>query len=226
MGINTKIKLPLGTAKITRVQDVIYRVLGHPTSIMHTDGAKDAANMRVRVKQDARDAFDAQYIADPAFGDYGRLFFNDPVGERYIWQIYDAIDDDESDMVRGLNIRFCSFSALVGTKLVEFFGGQIIYNDCYDVPDLVIKPKNALFKPRAKNEDEAEYFYRFHSALSKIDPINAEYSEKIGKICASRGIPITHDNLLAYLIKLEERNNLVQNVEPAATQNKRPSPKI
>lgn len=81
---------------------------------------------------------------------------------------------------RLLNPRSTAFWIAVGKRLVDFFGGELIYNDCDNKVDYSV-----LAKPRIDNSpSDGHLWYNFQERLEKVVPITKEELKYFDSVAA------------------------------------------
>lgn len=80
-------------------------------------------------------------------------------------------EEDRRGKFQQISVRSCNFWNVVGIKLVNFFGGEIDFNDCDEVE--VNYSRRA--KPNDVNGYESEEdFNKFQNRLFKLQPLTAD----------------------------------------------------
>lgn len=115
--------------------------------------------------------------------------FDDVCHEKHMFYVHTDITDNDFFLEDGFKLisgNFHLFNLVLGKKLIDFFGGKMIYADCnsFDDPkNLYIKPgvfKNRLHlfsKMKKEKKDLSQlsdyYFYEFYSKLYRFSKITA-----------------------------------------------------
>jgi len=148
--------------------------------------------------------------------------FSDCAGNMYFTCFFSNVKDNDFLNCNLLNPRSSAIWCAVGKRLVDFFGGKMIYADYIDQKD----PKNLYickdpikYPPRLKGQPTDEYWYQYHIALINESILTAEEINNMKHFAAYWGKK--EDNLVNYLenfipkIELAEKlsGNLKQNYE-------------
>lgn len=98
---------------------------------------------------------------------YFVMKFQDPVGGHYECLLHLDTEDEYSDYRKLLNPGAIPVWHAIGKRLVDFFGGKMLYSDAgdYDDPDNWYINDNAKFPARVQGQDSNDRWYQFYSAL-------------------------------------------------------------
>ena len=101
--------------------------------------------------------------------DCGTIIYRNAFDRRSLF--YHRITEDEDRQL--LSARSNPWNLALGERLVRFFGGSFIANDCSEKVDLRISNKKALFPRRVSTQDNNDRFYQFYNQLDQLPPISA-----------------------------------------------------
>ena len=224
MGLNTKIRLP-HHAQSRRVVQVIARLTGVPFEIKNHEGRQysledmheggwhlDFPRKLARSKS-----------AEQGDGSYCYLHCEPPHGEPIDWIFH--IEDGDHENAKTLSTPATPLGAAVGTRLVAFFGGELIPLDTTDRVAVAQDPETALFPPAQKYQTGDERWFQFYEALWQTHPLTpADFLKAAGLVQFSPSECFEHHaDLLKYLGALELEQKLAQLPEASA---RRSSPRL
>lgn len=96
-------------------------------------------------------------------------------GEHFSCLIHLDCDEGHISVCKALMPPSTATWCAIGKKLVDFFGGKLVYSDSKDEDD----PKNyylvkkGKFLPRKKNDDPNERFYLYYELLNNVNTVTA-----------------------------------------------------
>lgn len=147
-------------------------------------------------------------LSDP---EYFELNFEDPCKQKYQTLLFLNIEDDPNlyNNEKLLSPRANEIWLSIGKKLVDFFGGKMMYADCNSDtdPNNWYINKKGLFPKKTKSQDGDERWYQFQNCLNKVKRITKLELEDMKKHSAypnDERIP----NLKYYFDKLEMAEQL------------------
>jgi hypothetical protein len=171
MGVDTKIYLN-PHAKPTQIFDVILKVVGHefrPTiSSLHK---KIKPDLNQPPSKDNRwylkPVKDEENKIEPSDIRYFNIDFQDAVGSNYHCMIHLDIEDEYFNYGKLINPGSTPIWHAIGKRLVDFFGGKMLYSDAdnYDDPDNWYVNETAKFSARVSGQDEDDRWYQYYAAL-------------------------------------------------------------
>lgn len=160
MGVDTQIYLPAyaGVDEITRAIGIL---VGLPKEQKHLDNSKmyyvNVPDIECQNNPSVVGLVDIKFKS-PLFGDHQVLLHLDLTG----------IHAGEKLLMP----RATSFWIALGTRLIQFFGGSLDYNDC-DVIET-----NLIIRKRAVDFDNDNQWWKFQQALWNLNPMTmAEVDE-------------------------------------------------
>jgi hypothetical protein len=170
MGVDAKIYLN-PHAKPSQIFDVMLKVVGHefrPTVLScHPKNPNlnqpPSKSNRWHLKPNKDD----DNKIEPTDIRYCSIDFQDAVGSHYNCMIYLDIEDEYFNYGKLLNPGCTAIWHAIGKRLVDFFGGKMLYSDArsYDDPDNWYINENAKFPARVSDQDEDDRWYQYYAAL-------------------------------------------------------------
>ncbi len=211
MGVNAKIYLN-AHAKPKDIMYVIIKSIGNEFSYKGSLKKEvDPTQLASKTNPWKIIPVDLDYKINLSDMDYFELNFSDPCKQKYQTLLHLNIEDDPNSYnnEKLLSPKSNEIWLCIGKKLVDFFGGKMMYADCNDESD----PKNwyinkkALFPKKTKSQDGDERWYQFQNALNKLKPITKNELEEMNQFSVYPGderIP----TLGYYLEKMEMAEKL------------------
>lgn len=170
MGVDAKIYLE-PHARTSQIFDVILKVIGHefrPTVLSIHKGKPNLSeppskNNRWHLKP----VIDDDNKIEPTDVRYNTISFQDAVGSNYNCLIHLDCEDEYFNYGKSLNPSSTPIWHAIGKRLVDFFGGKMLYSDCsdYDDPNNWYVNENAKFPARVSGQDSDDRWYQFYYAL-------------------------------------------------------------
>ena len=114
-------------------------------------------------KQERKDHIQA--LRGKIVRDHGTFVFQDPLGQCWDWFAHLTDEEDHPGII--LRPGSHVMAVAVGKKLIEMFGGSMIYNDSNDIK-MTILNKDALFPKKLKKQSSNDRWYQFYQALHDI----------------------------------------------------------
>lgn len=151
----------------------------------------------------------------------GKILFSDMTGERHAWFL--NIDADKEDGSRTLRPGSHPLAAAIGARLVDFFGGSVVFNDGKDdAPGNIyrVAKSKAKFPPRKKEDVDSSRFYLFQNLLLGEPVITVAEIEAAKRKAAHSG-ELKLDPLIARLRSEEGRATLDRESIPAPNAHSR-----
>lgn len=190
MGVDAKIILK-NHASVNKVFDVMARVLGAEIELNYR--AKD--NIDLSQPSSSENSWTPKVIHNPKdsieFKDFTFFEINlkDICGNEYNSLFFYDLDDSE-DCKNGERLLAPKSSACwlaVGEKLVEFFGGKLVFADCEDSndPENIYVVDEGLYSSSINHSDDR--WYSYNNALKNIQPITAEDVLRFKDVCCYWG---------------------------------------
>lgn len=132
---------------------------------------------------------------------YFRFTFTSCIGEKFSHLIHLDCDEGHIPISKALMPHSTATWCAIGKRLVDFFGGKLVYSDSSDDEDpdnyyLVTEPK---FPPRKKDDDPNERFYKYYELLYSERIITAEEINNMKERCAY--VTETDEHMISYLEK-------------------------
>lgn len=132
------------------------------------------------------------------------LQFEDKAGSHYQWYFFNETEYEDR---KSLNPSSYALSALIGKKLIDFFGGSVIYSDYTD--DISHSCDNPIFPQKKPEESSNDRYYQFINLLEKVEPIKSYELKEIGEIVS---FSERDQKLYDYLVKYEAFKELDQKI--------------
>lgn len=212
MGVDSKIYLK-NHASVEKVYDVMAVILGAEKTFKGEDDVdfkeESSPTNTWRIKVNHSNGDQLEYKA-PTYFD---IRVNDNCGNTFSSLFFYDLDDDKyaQNGEKALNPRASATWIAIGKKLVEFFGGKLMYADCEDGND----PKNWLINEKGLYSPEINHcddrWYNYHNALSKIKPLTAEDILENKDVCAYWGE--REEILITKLPRIEQFNELTKELK-------------
>lgn len=230
MGSNVNIYLP-PHAKTEKILEVILKVLGNDFD--HTQlndkhkvdfnlPTNDNNSWFLESKIKTKDYFKME---DPSMFSCS---FLDMAGNRLHTYLHTDSEDGHLPICKSLNPGSTAIWCVVGKRLVEFFGGQVIYNDCGDLEDsnncyLVENPKYP-----AREIDKGginDRWHLYYNLLNNEPLLTVDELKEMKKFCAYSKND-KDDKLITYLEKYEQMKELEGELNTQQTDNKKKVMKV
>lgn len=159
--------------------------------------------------------------ASHSFLSHGILSFPDITSQQWGWFFHQENEEDDWKTVRPGSH---ALAVAVGRRLVEFFGGEVVYSDCEekDEPDFKRKNYQCEFPKRLKNQAPNSRFYQFQNALDKVSLISVQELDDGLRDCSRRDYnksPLIH---LRDLLVIKEEQDSLHKIFPSAIDNSTP----
>lgn len=229
MGIDVKIFLNQH-AKAEHVFEVIQKIVGHDFNYKTFDSKKN-----IKYNFNEPTSKENPWYYKPLKSDYNHIeikntdyfvfHFKDCVGSHYQSLFHFDIEDDDFDNGKLMGPRSCANWGAIGKRLVDFFGGKMMYADCQD-PDDVKNwhiGKNPKYPPRKKGQDSDDRWYQYYNVLAKEPILTKDEILNMKDFCAAW---VDRDEkLVEYLTKYEQAIELSNNLKDKP-QTKRKSTKL
>jgi hypothetical protein len=137
-------------------------------------------------------------LSDPT---YFRFTFTSCIGEIFSHLVHLDCDEGHIPVSKALMPHSTATWCAIGKRLVDFFGGKLVYSDSTDDDDpknyyLVTNPK---FPAKTKNEDPNERFYKYYSLLHNEKTITAQEINSMKEHCAY--FTDTDEHMISFLEK-------------------------
>lgn len=170
MGIDARISL-LPHARAENIYEVIIKILGNEFTQEYSQG---------KVKPDLnspsqrgnswylRPVEDGKSKIEPTTIDYFVITTEDCAGSRYRVLIHLDSEDGAFPLSKQLLPPSTAVWCAVGKRLVDFFGGKIIFSDCSDFedPNNYYQVKKGKYPPKKPTQDSDDRFYQYANALN------------------------------------------------------------
>lgn len=141
---------------------------------------------------------------------YFNFYFLDPIGNKQsTMYFFDGMESDYSyEQEKYMNPDSTAIWAVLGKRLVDFFGGKVLFNESSDSDNLDnwYVCNNPKFPKRTKENDNNERYFLYHNLLFKEDLINSSELEEMKQV--TRYWDEDDSKLLTYLKKYEEAKEL------------------
>ena len=132
---------------------------------------------------------------------YFRFNFTSCIGENFSTLLHLDCDEGHLPTSKALMPRSTAIWCAVGKRLVDFFGGKLVYSDSTDEDDpinyyLVTNPK---FPAKQKDEDSNERFYKYYTLLHNERVITSQEILNMKEYCAY--FTETDEHMISFLEK-------------------------
>lgn len=219
MGIDCKIELGMN-AKSSRILDVIQKTVGLPYTYEVFNEKPFDINSPSSQNNPWRMVFErclGKTIGSEIVGCFNIQFVTLD-GEEHSW--FASMETEEEDslvMLPGAH----SLSMLVGKRLVDFFGGRVLFNDMYDWENKNYSYKNNTphYGKKLKKQSSDERFYQFFNELNNFEPLSEKdllFFEQRAIDLGTEGFDIVHQ-----VSKTVMHRNLQEKLPEKTTQNKK-----
>lgn len=234
MGNNTNIHLPLSMS-VDRLMQAIGKLAGTPYEFDAHSITTGPPGKRITTKP----PFDPDRPASKAnpwhheFHDsqvWGegidgrgmstvRVCFVDGAGNPWQW-LFHAEDSDNPD-VKTLAPDSHAMGIAIGRRLVEFFGGQITYNDAKDGVDYEVPNKQALFPVKTLRQSSDDRWYQYENALRAL-PVLTSTELEWAATQSSYGKLLKPEESLVNYLRAREKEHHLDTLLPPPTPKKVP----
>lgn len=211
MGTDTKIYLS-NHAKTEQVFAVIQKVMGADFTQSTSGGrtinkSKPASgNNPWHIKFKKNDGNNIK-LSDKS---YFQFVFLDPIGNtQSTLYFFEGMDSDYSyDQEKYMNPSSSAIWGVLGKRLVDFFGGKVLFSDSADSdnPDNWHVCENPKFPKRTKADDDNQRYYLYNNLLFNEKLITSNELEEMQKV--TRYWDEDDSKLLDYLKKYEAAKEL------------------
>jgi hypothetical protein len=168
MGVDTKIYIDQH-ATAEQIFKVMLKVVGQELNPFVFDDKK--ANFELAPSKNNPWHFKYTQNNDntimPSDITYFVMLFQDAVGSHYKCLLHLDVEDEYSDYRKLLNPGATAIWHAIGKRLVDFFGGKMLYSDAedYDDPDNWYVNEKAKYPARVQGQSGDDRWYQFYSAL-------------------------------------------------------------
>ena len=235
---NTNIHLPLSVS-LRRLEHVVAKLAGStPEITVHTQTRGSIRN-QIRFMP----PFDPQQPSakdNPWHHDFKReavwceanekenmsfvtLCFLDGAGGSWGWLYY--LEDPDMEHHKTLAPATHALGVAMGRRLVEFFGGKVVYDDSKDTIDYEVEPAKALFPTIKKRQTSNDRWYQFENALRALPPLRALELDQAAELIPNGALSTKEKALKAYLHALE-RTETLGTALPEAPQTRAAKPRF
>ena len=168
MGVDTKIYIDQhATAK--QIFNVMLKIVGQEFEPVVFDDRKADFKLPPSKKNPWHFKFikNDENNIEPSDISYFVMRFEDPVGGHYKCLLHLDVEDEYSDYRKLLNPSATAVWHAIGKRLVDFFGGKMLYSDAsdYDDPNNWYVNDNAKYPARVQGQDGDDRWYQFYSTL-------------------------------------------------------------
>lgn len=176
MGVDINIKLPLHL-KASHLLKVMAKLSGHEMIKRPLGDDEETVDLNLPCEKD--NAWSIRFDKDniridhkPEIdADFSMIEYVNTIEENRTLYFHRIPEDEDCQL---LTSRSNPWNVALGNRLIEFFGGSIIYNDSYDKADKKVINKNAIFPRRLPTQVGDDRFFQFYNALDQLKPITAE----------------------------------------------------
>lgn len=234
MGNNTNIHLPLSMS-VDRLMQAIGKLAGTPYEF----DAHSVTTGSLRNRTTTKPFFDPEQPSSPAndwhheFHDKMvwaegiegkgmstvRVCFVDGAGNPWQWNFH-AEDSDNPD-VKTLAPDSHAMGIAIGRRLVEFFGGQITYNDAKDGVDYEVPNKQALFPVKTLRQSSDDRWYQYENALRTL-PVLTSTELEWAATQSSYGKLLKPEEALVNHLRAREKEHHLDTLLPPPSTKKAP----
>lgn len=151
------------------------------------------------------------------------LCFTDGAGSQWGWLYH--LEDPDMEGYKTLGPGSHALGVAMGRRLVEFFGGKMVYNDAIDRIDYEVDPADALFPPRKNRQSSDSRWHQFENALQAMPPLRANELEAGAVLSAEGKLSPAEKKLLQYLSALEREQSL-STALPSEGRPRSPKPRF
>jgi hypothetical protein len=175
MGVDARIYLP-PHAKSEQIFEIALKVLGNEFEKKYFDSRPVPDFEQPSSKKNSwylKLIEDSDHILDPERVDYFNMQLKDCVGSIYQTLLHlECEDDDVYPICRLLSPTSTPIWAAIGERLVDFFGGKIIYSDSKDWedPDNYYQVKEGKYPEKKPGQTSDERWYQYYNLLNS-EPI-------------------------------------------------------
>jgi len=214
-------------AKTDHVFDVIQKLMGAEFTQSTSGGRRINKNKTASEEN----PWHVKFVKNPNNGvelystAYFNLYFVDPVGNDYrSMYFFEAYDNEYSDNnEKHLNPDSSAVWGVIGKRLVDFFGGKVLFCDSSDSdnPDNWHVCENPKYYPKTKEESSNERYFRYYNTLFNEPLITSK--EILEMETRTRYWTDSDKSLLEYLQKFEavkELNDELDNKPGSNTAKK------
>lgn len=139
----------------------------------------------------------------------GQVYFKDMADNIHEWHLNTEPESEEGKLI---SPGSHGFAVAIGKRLVDFFGGSVVYNDSVDdSPNYKVNPRKAKFPPKTKDQTSDDRWYQFYNALSNEPMLSAA---DLKKSCDKYGASDRH-LLLLQVLEAKERADRLEKVAQA-----------
>lgn len=209
MGIDCRIELG-NNATTDRIHKVILQIIGHQADYRVFD--KKAFDITQPTSRDNpwHMRFDRSLGSPENSSVTGCVTINFQTldNKNYSWHCSLESDNEEGKVILPGSY---GFSMMVGKRLVDFFGGRVLFSDMYDWTDEIYAytNKTPLYGKKTRSQNSDDRFYQFYNALNITEPLSEKdilWFEKRGIGMDEDGMNIVHQiNVAIFHHHLEEK---------------------
>jgi hypothetical protein len=174
MGVDTKIILS-PHAKAEQVLEVIQKIIGvefeyHTFEKVKPDFAKPSSKdnaWHCKPKESSDNYIKLEAV------DYFTLHFKDCAGNQYYTLFHLDNEDYDTELSKLMGPRSTGVWCAIGKRLVDFFGGKMMYADCNDWDDpnnWYISKNSPKYPMKVKGQSGDDRWYQYYNALNN-EPI-------------------------------------------------------
>lgn len=155
--------------------------------------------------------------------DYVSFSFVDPVGNNYncLYHLYVEDDDNSFNNEKVLSPKSHPVWIALGRRLVDFFGGKLIYADCgdHEDPENWYVNKKPKFGAKEQGQSGDDRWYQYHNALNTENLLT---SKEILDVVPLSAYPTEErgTSLIEYLSKYENALELNKQLKRKTTTKK------
>lgn len=222
MSTNVEIRVPLWV-KTEYLCMVIAKILGHK---MNFQGDGDVSKPSQKGNNWSICFAESPKLAETSLFKFGTLMiqiiFKDPCENSYHWFCHLETSEEGYKL---LSPKASVEAIAIGKKIIDFFGGVLLFSDCSDEDDLnnVYKIKKPIFSKKRKNQDSDDRYFQFYNTLKEFPALTVEEMDWADKH-ASYTATDRCLKLKDYLAVLEGKEKLEQSLplaqSPIKTKNK------
>ena len=211
MGTDTRIYLS-NHAKTEQVFEVIQKIMGADftqsalggKSINKNKPSSEGNSWYIKFKKNGSNDIK---LSDKT---YFQFYFLDPIGNtQSTLYFFEGTENAYSyDQEKYMNPSSSAIWGVLGKRLVDFFGGKVLFSDSADSdnPDNWHICENPKFPKRIKGDDDNERYYLYNNLLFNEKLITSNELEKMREV--TRYWDEDDSKLLDYLKKYEEAKEL------------------
>jgi hypothetical protein len=216
MGSNTRIYLS-NHAKTEDVFKVIQKIMGAEFTQSTSGGRsvnknKPASQTNPWVIKFKKNDSDTIKLSSPS---YFQFYFIDPIGNtQSTLYFFEGMDSDYSyQQEKYMNPSSSPIWGVLGKRLVDFFGGKVLYNESTnsDDPNSWHFCDNPKFPKRTKPEEDDTRYFLFQNLLFNEKLITSYELEEMKHLTRYWNEEDSH--LLSYLKKYEEAKELNESLK-------------